>query len=177
MGLPYPDDERSRDEVVFDLIKRRYDSEFARMDNLDEKGHNLIGYTSVVVGLLVGVGTFQILGKLSRPEYYVPYFLGIFLLLSSLIVALAAVKITQVPAVPEVKFLLERFLKPDYLYGTVISRVMRAMVDAVKKMEEKNNTKALRIECSWYILIAGLVSVVAYVVIFTSTCHTTTTGC
>jgi hypothetical protein len=173
----YPDDERRRDEVVFDLIKRRYDSELARTDKLEGKGHNLIGYVSVVVGLLVGVGTFQILGKLTRPEYYIPYFLGIFLLLCSLIVALTAVKITQWNAVRDVKRLKEEYLKPKYLYETVISKMTGAMADAVKKMEEKNKTKAVRIEWSWYILVAGLVSVVAYVVIFTSTCHTTTGGC
>jgi hypothetical protein len=32
----YPDDERSRDEVVFNLIKRRYDSELARINDLDD---------------------------------------------------------------------------------------------------------------------------------------------
>jgi len=169
----YPDDERSRDEVVFDLIKRRYDSELTRINDLDAKGHNLIGYVSVIVGLLVGVGTFQILGKLSSPEYYIPYFLGIFLLLSSLIVALTAVKITSWMTVPDVKRLRDEYLKSNYLYGTVISRVMGTMTDAVVEMEDKSDVKARRINWSWYILIAGLVSVVSYVVIFSSTCHIT----
>jgi hypothetical protein len=50
---------------------------------------------------------------------------------------------------------------------------MGTMTDAVVEMEDKSDVKARRINWSWYILIAGLVSVVAYVVIFSFTCHIT----
>jgi hypothetical protein len=71
------EDEKDKHDIVFDLMQKRFDYEMQRISDLDDKAGNLIGYTTIVTGLIVGLGTFDILDKLSRPEFYIPYFGGI----------------------------------------------------------------------------------------------------
>ena len=54
----------------FKLVKRLYDEGFKTKRVLDDKGSNLIGYITIVTGLLIGLGTFSIFDKLSLPQYY-----------------------------------------------------------------------------------------------------------
>lgn len=51
------DKEIKRYEFMFDLVKRRYDSETTRSRDIDGKAHNSVGYVSVIVGLLLGSGS------------------------------------------------------------------------------------------------------------------------
>lgn len=74
-----------KEELLLDIVKRRYDAELQRTKDLDTKAGNLIGYVTIVTGLIVGLGTFSILEKLSFPQYYIPYLLGVGALLFSII--------------------------------------------------------------------------------------------
>ena len=54
------DDKRlndKRDELIFDLIKRRFDGEIDRANKLDSKAGSMVGFVSVVVGLTLGGGS------------------------------------------------------------------------------------------------------------------------
>ena len=46
-----------RDDLIFDLIKRRFDSETDRLNNLDSKASSLVGFVSIVVSLVLGGGS------------------------------------------------------------------------------------------------------------------------
>ncbi len=163
--------DKNKDELIFDLIKRRYDDELERIKSLDTKAGNLIGYISIVTSLLIGAGTFNILGKLSKPEYYSPYFVAIGLLLVSFIFSLNALKIRKWKVVPATERLIKEYMKPKYDYEAVVSKVLGTMADAVNEIEQKNEMKAVKIGLSWYFLIGGLVAMATYVAIFTATGH------
>ena len=47
----HSDLDQKRDELIFDLIKRRFDNEWQRVDALDTKAGTLIGFISIVVSL------------------------------------------------------------------------------------------------------------------------------
>ncbi len=49
-----------RDVLIFELIKRRLDNEWRRINDLDSKANNLVGFVSVVISLLLGAGNFRI---------------------------------------------------------------------------------------------------------------------
>jgi hypothetical protein len=50
----HEDTEIKRDDLIFDLIKRRFDAERDTSNNLDSKASSLIGFVSIVVGLVLG---------------------------------------------------------------------------------------------------------------------------
>ncbi len=77
-----------RDDLVFELIKRRWDSISQHTSTLDTKAASLIGFVSIVVGLLVGGGTFEVSEIASLYFLYIPYFASIAFLLSSIIFGL-----------------------------------------------------------------------------------------
>jgi hypothetical protein len=93
-------DNEKRDSLIFELIKRRFDSEGERTNNLDGKAGNLVGFVSVLVGLLLGAGSLLSGGEilkssilLSSHVLTLPYFVGVASLLTSIGCALIALKI------------------------------------------------------------------------------------
>jgi|SoiMethySBSTD1v2_1073268.scaffolds.fasta_scaffold2381454_1 hypothetical protein len=88
------DDKRlndKRDELIFDLIKRRFDGEIDRANKLDSKAGSMVGFVSVVVGLTLGGGSalsggelFGDLSLLSNPYATYAYSLSHFSTLQGL---------------------------------------------------------------------------------------------
>jgi hypothetical protein len=105
------DDARRTDELVFNLIAKQYDNQVQRRRDLDSKAGSLIGYVTIVTGLLIGLGTFSILGSLSKPQFYLPYFMGIASLIASIVFSLLAVIIRKWTAVPDVRKLFGAAMK------------------------------------------------------------------
>ena len=96
-----------RDSLIFDLIKRRFDSESDRTKNLDDKAGNLVGFVSVLVGLLLGAGSILSGGEILKSSILIsslglnlPYFVGVASLLTSIGCALIALKIRRWITVP-----------------------------------------------------------------------------
>jgi hypothetical protein len=165
--------DKNRDDLIFDLIRKRFDNERERTNNLDGKAHNLVGYTSVVVGLLLGGGSLLSGGEifksstfLSNSSFAVIYFIGVSLLLISIGFALTALKIRRWSVVPNVQTLINDYTLLSY--SEVLQRNAGEMAKAVVNSEEKNNNKAKSVEWSWYFLIAGLSIVFTSVILFTA---------
>jgi hypothetical protein len=169
MSASEQDEDTRKDELIFELGKRRYDHELQRTKDLDDKAAGLIGYVTIVTGLLVGLGTFGILEKLSKPEYYIPYFGGIGLLLFSIISSLMSIRLTKWDVVPKFEDLQSVINNQDYKYRTIMRRIFLAMSDAVNNNRKNNNEKVKWTKISWFCLIGGLVLVLVYVIIFTTT--------
>jgi hypothetical protein len=155
-----------RDNLIFDLIKRRYDNEWQRINNLDSKANNLVGYISLVTGFLLGSATFAMSSALiCRPVLSSVYFSGIGILIVSIVLALLASKVRMWPNVPNVKFLLESYTAEPY--DVVLKTNAATMAEAISEIEVQNNKKALYISRCWYFLIGGLVLVLIFVILFT----------
>jgi hypothetical protein len=150
-----------RDELILDLIKRRYDSELARLNSIDSKGGNLIGFVSVIVGLLVGIAGLEFIKEISTPLSAIPYFIGLGMLVASISCALYAIKVRTYLAVPDASRLLERYVEAEY--RVVIRRVAGTMRDSINQSETVNNIKARWIDRSWYFLIGGLFFIVVFI--------------
>ena len=48
--------------------------EFQILKDYDTKAGTLVGYVTLMIGLVVGLGTFTLLDKLTKLEYIVPFF-------------------------------------------------------------------------------------------------------
>jgi hypothetical protein len=156
-------DEIKRDDLLLDLVKRRYDSEVQRINDLDSKANNMTGYVSIVISLLIGTGTFGVLGKLSIFVYYIPYFIGIILLAVSFLFSLSAIAIRKYPFVPKPETLIEVYLTKKS--RVVTRKVLATMAAAVTNIREQNEDKALKITFSWGFLIAGLVAILIFALV------------
>jgi hypothetical protein len=162
------EDDEKKEETLFDLVKRRYDSEWERLKGLDDKAGNLIGYVSIVTGLLLGLGIFEIVDKLTKPVYYLSYFGGIILLLSSIILSMIAIKVREWSIAPKIDTVQSMLKDEDYNNGTVLREGIEQMGNIVKENEDAINKKANWVELSWYCLIGGLIGIFLFV-IFLST--------
>ena len=160
---PQTDDDVKKDEVIYELVKRLYDEKLATKRVLDDKGSNLIGYITIVTGLLVGLGTFNVSDKLSLPQYYIPYFIGIGLLLGTIVFSMLSVRVknySYAPIVPD----LRRVLNDDrWHYRTIVRQFVVVATKCIEQNDNRNNRKALWITISWWFLIGGLVFITIYV--------------
>jgi hypothetical protein len=151
-----------RDDLIFDLIKRRFDSEIERRNNLDGKASNLIGFISIVVGLLLSTGTIEIATLKLELSLLVFYFVGIGLLLISIGLALCSFRVRSWIVVPNVQTLINKYTNVDF--GEVLKRIAGEMAKAVIYSEKQNDDKAKLIEWSWYLLISGLTVMFIFII-------------
>jgi hypothetical protein len=153
--------EKERDELIFELIKRRVDSEVNRTNNLDSKAGSMVGFVSILTGLLLGSGSILLGGEINKVHLdlkdfdSVLYFLAIGLLLISIGLSLFALRVRRWIIVPDVTTLIERYT--ELSYDEVLKRNAGEMAKSVADSEKQNNTKAKLIEWSWLLLISGLV--------------------
>jgi hypothetical protein len=74
-----------RDILIFELIKGRPDNEWRRINDLDSKANNLVGFVSVVISLLLGATAFKLSSALKcNIDLSILYFIGIGLLLAQI---------------------------------------------------------------------------------------------
>lgn len=154
-----PDDVRNN--LLLDLVKRRYDSEVQRIRDLDSKANNMTGYVSIAISLLIGTGTFGVVGKISNSTYYIPYVIGLILLTVSFLFALSAIAIRKYRFVPRPETLIKKYLKESPRVITL--SMLASMSDAVTRIIKKNEDKALKITLSWAFLLAGIGSMMIFV--------------
>ena len=168
--MTQPSDDTVRDDLILDLIKRRYDSELQRINDLDSKANNMTGYVSIVISLLIGTGTFGVFGKLSISIYYIPYIIGIILLAVSFLFSLSAIAIRNYNFVPNPQFLIDNYLTRKSRFVT--RKVMATMSSAISEIGEQNEDKALKITFGWGFLIAGLIAIMIFALIIALSSNT-----
>jgi len=159
------DDGPKKDEVIFELVKRIYDEGFETKRTLDDKGSNLIGYVTIVTGILVGLGTFDILNELSLPQYYIPYFAGIGLFLATIVFSMSTVRVKEYEFVPKAIDMPEALNNDKWTSKTVMRQFITGATKAIESNQAKNERKALWIRFSWGCLLGGLIFITIYVTI------------
>lgn len=163
-------DPLEKEKQLFELIKRRYDLELQRARDFDSKAGNLIGYVTIITGLLLGIGTFDILDKTTKPEYYLPYFIGIGLLLLSMCSSLTVLKLKKYNIEPNIIDLKNYVNNIDdntnFDTWTIIVRSLTAMQKAIIKVTNNNSNKAFKLKISWYLLVAGIALILIYLGIY-----------
>jgi hypothetical protein len=151
-----------RDEFIFELIRKRMDDEFERINNLDNKANNIIGFTSLIVGILVGIGTLEIF-KIELYYSFI-YLIGIGILLTSILYSLWAFKMRKWTVVPKVQTLIAKYTTLEY--EEVLKRNAGEMAKAVLILEKNNDEKAKFLILSWYSLISGLSVLFIFIIVY-----------
>jgi hypothetical protein len=158
-----------KEETLLELVKRRYDAEWQRIKDLDNKAGNLIGFSSIITGLTVGVGTFGLCGKLLEPAELFFYFLGVSSLLASVFITLIATRVSEWETAPLTDWIENVLINTGFDYEFVLSQNIIRMGRVVKKLETRCNSKAKIIQLSSIALCIGLVSLSIYVAIIGGT--------
>jgi hypothetical protein len=154
---------------LFDTVQKRYEFELQRSKDLDTKGGNLIGYVSVVTGLILGLGTFGLLGKLTEMKYFALYFGGVAALAASIGFALYAAKATKFEFRPDYDVVKDYLSAPSgriLNYCQFIRELTQDMTLAFTANSVTNDNKGNRILVSWLCLIVGIILLFSYVVAF-----------
>lgn len=137
-----------------------------KISSLDSKAASLIGFVSVVVGLIVGGSSFKFSIIASQWYISIPYFFGVGSLLFSIFMGLKAFKDRNWRVAPDVVDLLLTKTFPNIPYSEVLQQSGAAMVIAIQEAMRKNRQRADDINRSWLALITGLVAVFAFLLIF-----------
>jgi hypothetical protein len=163
------DGKNNRYELILDLVKRDYDGEKQRTRDLDSKAGSLIGYVTIVTGLIIGLGTFSILEKLSSPYHYLPFFIGIASLLLSIIMSLIAIMVRKFESSPTNEQLEVFFNEREMNYERIAAQVIPSMIGIANRNSKHNDNKAIWISASWICLVIGIGFIVVFAGIFVTT--------
>ena len=155
--------EERRDELLFELVKFRFEQEWARVKDLDDKSSNLVGFVSIATSFLLGIGTvtFTSLQKLSGLLFLI-FFVGMGLLIISIFFGMMALKVRKWDLVPDPLVLLSKYKESSFL--ATIRRTGGEMVKVTNEIVVKSNSKAAHIDHAWYTLVGGLIAVFIFVI-------------
>jgi len=152
-----------RDLLIFELIQKRFESEWERLRSLDNKANGMIGFVSLAVSFLLGTGTlgFFDIDNLNKNVAGI-FVTGIGVLIFAIMLALYGFKIRRWDVVPDVNYLIKEY--KDKPYSTVLKRTGATFASAIGDMEKQINDKAKFIHYSWYAIIVGLSLVLIFVI-------------
>jgi Matrixin len=163
----YTQNEKDNENKLLELAEKRYDYELQRSKDLDSKAGNLIGYVGIVTSLIIGLGTFDLVGRLSTTLYYVLYFGGITALAASIFFSVWAIKVrkfTYKPSQAEIKYFYER---PSTPFRILLRINIEGMTKASGNNWQVNNSKAIWILISLICFIAGIILLLSYAGVYT----------
>jgi hypothetical protein len=93
----------------------------------------------------------------------VPYFVGIGLLLGTIVFSMLSVRVKGYSSVPTTPDLRKALVDDNWKYRTIIRQYNVAAMDAIETNHIMNERKALWIRFSWSCLIGGLIAITIYV--------------
>jgi hypothetical protein len=159
--------ENAVDEKLYEFAEKRYNFEMQRAKDLDGKAGNIIGYVSIITALTLGLGTIEIIEKVTRVELFYLFFGGVLALVVSIISSLFVVKVRRFQIRPNYENLEFFFnqLQPDYL--TLLRNNASDLIKAFKENFKVNESKAFRLLLSWIFLIIGIALLLLFTTIFT----------
>jgi hypothetical protein len=157
-------EDKERDQLIFDLIKRRYDHELEVNNSYGTKASSLVGFVSILIGLLFVSGTFELSVIMANPTLLIPYFVGTACLIGSIIFGLLAFKIRRFIIVPDITHLLTYHSDAPYL--EVLRKIGATMQEALADIEEKNAEKSKYISISWYFLMGGILILFGFLILY-----------
>jgi hypothetical protein len=146
-----------------------------RIERVDSNAGNLIGYVTVITGLIVGLGPLDLLSKALMTYSAIAYFIGLGFLLGSAISALLATRVRTWHLSPTVEWCLKWIQDPElssskgFDHLSVLQRSAIEIGDAVNHNFDVNQRKALWLIIAWILLVIGIGALVAFLGIYAST--------
>lgn len=155
--------DEDRDDLIFELIKKRYDDEWERSRAIDNKAGSLIGFVSIAVSFLLGTSSLGFFDfKNLNPVLAAFFIVGIGIMIGSIVKALYAFKVQEWDAAPNTSRLLTYYISRPY--GETLKEIAGTMGEVISDMTPKINQKAKHLKGAWCILIVGL----GFIFLFTS---------
>jgi disulfide bond formation protein DsbB len=170
--------ELGRAEMVYNIIKARYDLAWKNKCILDEKASRIIGFVGILITLYVGVSNFT-LKNISKDDeinlyinirpYYILLFiflLGVISLLCSLLIALRAYSIKKWLVNPNPNAFLNNYADCESKSEVeILGTLSRTTANDIEQNETTNDERGRYITWAIYTLVSGIFLSVAFVVI------------
>lgn len=160
------EEETERDRLIYEMIFNIFRLESQRTITLDGKASGIIGFVGIILSLQAGLGGF-LLKDLPRNSQYcilsMLLFIGIILLMFSILYGLKAYNIKAWKAAPEPEQLIKEYAKKDKSRKVILRIVSKEICEAYKVNCDINNKKAESIKYGFDFLIYGIIFVITFV--------------
>lgn len=157
-----------KDEFTYGLLKESYAEEIERRKELDGKSSSLMAYVSIIIGLTIDLGTSSFKDTKPISEYHPLFFVGVSFLITAVIFALVSLLLRKWTVVPNIGALMKDNDDPIIDTGSIIDSQIAELIPAITNNRKKNDSKAKLIIVSWGFLVAGLVTLVYFLVILST---------
>jgi hypothetical protein len=138
------DDNRKKVELSYELIKKTYDDEFQMLKDYDSKASSIVGFVTIMTGLLVGLAPFSLLDEPSEPDYYMyaPYFTAIGFFLATIIFSLWTIKLRRYEHAPTSQFVKKRLQTKDKKYESMTKEILFELEKSTSENRAENYEKS-----------------------------------
>ncbi len=154
------------EQFIYEEVKRRYDFEFERARDLDNKAGNLVGWIGLIISIILAGGGILFTrtneGKVQLSQADIQLLsAALLLLVFALLFGLIAFRVMRFDVVPEPQPLMR--------YGTRTQRatlraVTAEMARAIVKNSNTNIIKAHLVTVTWGLFFTGIALTVIFII-------------
>lgn len=101
------DEEKQRDELIYEVIVDRYHQELQRTSDLDSKANNVTGFSGILITLIATIAAYLLKG-----HYPLLFLIPLIILIISAIFGLLAYRVKTYSAIEPKEFIKEYYDKP-----------------------------------------------------------------
>ena len=152
-----------KDTFVYDTLVKRFEHHIEIRESLDNKANNMIGYITIIIGLLIGLGAFDLFTKTTefKLSYYF-YISGIIALLLSIILSLLCVKISKYMIYTKLEELEADWENPRQNSMQVRISLIRKLFASINIVMDGNKRKVKLLLGCWISLVAGIILLMVF---------------
>lgn len=164
--MAVPTEPTSTEQFIYEQVQRRYDFEFERANDLDNKASNLVGWTGLIISIILAGGGLLFTrageGKYQLSQTDIQLLtVALVLLVVSLGVGLIAFRVIHFDVVPVPRPFTRTYA--NRTHRETLRRLTATMIVAVENNEIRNNRKAQLVTFTWILFLVGIAFAVTFI--------------
>lgn len=133
-------------KLIYNIVYERYQSEWQRTNQIENKATNIVGFVGIIFGLLSNTGVYLLQQRASAGSLYI-YSLWFFVFsliffIITMFLSLSALYVTKWRRIPETKYLIENYAEKGVEIEETLKDLYLEYSDGVGKNVKKNDVKA-----------------------------------
>ncbi len=167
----YSNNLNEKDKYIYELVFSRFNLEWTRLNDLDSKAGNIIGFASLIIALEINFIS-ENFNKIQADETYIMNFYliiaSVVFLIWSLCLGFASSSIKKWKVVPETNHLITSYAaQEDKSYIETLVQVTKELNFAIEENKKKSEDKALYVNYSQICLeLAVFLFILLFIFVF-----------
>jgi hypothetical protein len=139
------EDSLNTTKLIYNIIYERYQLEWQRTNQIENKATNIVGFVGIIFGLLSSTGIYLLEQKATNGVLYLDcfwfYLFSLIFFITTIFFSLSVLYLKKWKRIPETKFLIENYVKKGVESKIMLEDIYIEFSNGVIENSMKNDVK------------------------------------